>query len=154
MCSLCNVLEVWMLKVKLDSSKFSRVRQFWENLQKILNFIMVMKLVSKLIYGVNFKRINSDPHQCQIDNFDQYYRRHVEKKFENLCRSFFLWPSITYLNEKIIRIEFQPDRFGVKCPLCYTRGDPIFILCDFDAIASIRQLTSYTEKIHSWRITE
>ena len=58
----------------------------------------------------------------------------ASKLIYRLSSVIFLWPSITYLNEKIKIVSVS----------CYTGGDPIFILRDFDAINSIGQRTSYS----------
>ena len=61
-----------------------------------------MKLVSifffnERIYSVKFKRIDNGP-QCQNENSYHYFKKY----FKNLkiAVSPFLWPSVTYLNEK------------------------------------------------------
>ena len=66
-----------------------------------------MELVSNFcfyqrIYGVNFERIDNDPHSTTISTV---VAREIFEKSESWC-VIFLWSSITYLNGK--------KRVGVK----------------------------------------
>ena len=92
------------------------------------------------LYSENFRRLNNDP-QCQIDNCDHYCQKHFQKNLK-IGLGHFLWPSITYLNQKRNRVDVLVD---------LTWNSPCILLCEPSNLPSL-VVASLCQGIVLWMI--